>query len=121
MSISVSCWLCYCQVYTRRRQGSSSPTTIFRTQGRPISAVEQGLRELQGQFPADAGIRGVCITGSACYLGGEMASADIVKNEITAQAMAALQFVLDARTAIEIGGKMPSRFSSATVWSSILP
>ncbi|OGO00270.1 MAG: 2-hydroxyglutaryl-CoA dehydratase [Chloroflexi bacterium RBG_13_52_14] len=77
----------------------------LRTQGRPVAVVQQGLRELQGQIPADVSIRGVCTTGSARYLAGVIVGADVVKNEITAQSMAALHYVPDVRTVIEIGGQ----------------
>ena len=77
----------------------------LRTQGRPVAVVQQGLRELQGQIPADVRIRGVCTTGSARYLAGVIVGADVVKNEITAQSMAALHYVPDVRTVIEIGGQ----------------
>lgn len=92
-----------CALVTNR--GELIAHNYLRTQGRPVAAVQQGLRELQGQFPADASIRGVCTTGSARYLAGVVVGADVVKNEITAQAMAALQFVPDVRTVIEIGGQ----------------
>jgi predicted CoA-substrate-specific enzyme activase len=75
------------------------------TQGKPVSAVQQGLREIQGRLPPDVRIRGVCTTGSARYLAGVVVGADVVKNEITAQAVAALQYVPDVRTVIEIGGQ----------------
>ena len=75
------------------------------TQGKPVSAVQQGLREIQGQLPTEVRIRGVCTTGSARYLAGVIVGADVVKNEITAQAVAALHYVPDVRTVIEIGGQ----------------
>ena len=75
------------------------------TQGKPVSAVQQGLREIQGQLPTDVRIRGVCTTGSARYLAGVIVGADVVKNEITAQAVAALYYVPDVHTVIEIGGQ----------------
>lgn len=77
----------------------------LRTQGKPVAAVQQGLREIQGQLPTDVKIRGVCTTGSARYLAGVILGADVVKNEITAQAVAALHYVPDAHTVIEIGGQ----------------
>jgi len=77
----------------------------LRTQGRPIAVVQQGLGEIRGQLPARGEIRGACTTGSARYLAGVILGADLVKNEITAQAVAALHYVPGARTIIEIGGQ----------------
>lgn len=81
-------------------------TSLYmRTQGQPIAAVQRGLRDVAGRLPADAEVRGVGATGSARYLAGLVVSADVVKNEITCHAVAALQAVPDVRTVIEIGGQ----------------
>jgi predicted CoA-substrate-specific enzyme activase len=81
-------------------------TSLYlRTQGRPIVMLQQGLRELATRLPAGAQIKGVGTTGSARYLAGVILSADVVKNEITAQAVSALHFVPDVETVIEIGGQ----------------
>lgn len=81
-------------------------TSLYlRTQGRPIAMLQQGLRELATRLPAGARIKGVGTTGSARYLAGVILSADVVKNEITAQAVSALHFVPDVKTVIEIGGQ----------------
>ena len=81
-------------------------TSLYlRTQGRPIAMIQQGLKELATRLPPEAQIKGVGTTGSARYLAGVMVSADVVKNEITSQAVAALHFVPDVQTVIEIGGQ----------------
>ena len=81
-------------------------TSLYlRTQGRPIAMIQQGLKELATRLPAGAQIKGVGTTGSARYLAGVILSADVVKNEITAQAVSALHFVPDVKTVIEIGGQ----------------
>jgi len=77
----------------------------LRTQGKPVVMVQQGLREIVHSMPPDTQIRGVGTTGSARYLAGVIVSADIVKNEITSHAVAALQFMPDVQTVIEIGGQ----------------
>ena len=77
----------------------------LRTQGKPIDMVQQGLRELANIVPLGARIRGVGTTGSARHLAGVVVSADVIKNEITAQAVAALHFLPDVQTVIEIGGQ----------------
>ena len=75
------------------------------TQGKPIPVVQQGLREIERKLPAGARIRGVATTGSARYLAGVIVGADLVKNEITSHAVAALHYIPQARTIIEIGGQ----------------
>jgi len=75
------------------------------TQGRPIDAVQQGLQEIGERLPADCSIGGVATTGSARYLAGVIVGADLVKNEITAHAVAALHYFPDVQTIMEIGGQ----------------
>ncbi len=77
----------------------------LRTQGKPIAVVQRGLKEIRGQMPPRGEIRGVGTTGSARYLAGVILGADMVKNEITSQAVATLHYVPDVRTIIEIGGQ----------------
>ncbi len=75
------------------------------TQGRPIEAVQAGLKEIKKQLFDAAEIAGVAVTGSARYLVGVVTGADLVKNEITAHAVAVLKYVPDVRTVLEIGGQ----------------
>ncbi|MEA1959246.1 MAG: acyl-CoA dehydratase activase [Chloroflexota bacterium] len=77
----------------------------LRTEGQPIAAIQRGLKQLLDRLPDDAHIAGVATTGSARYLAGVMVHADLVKNEISCQAAAALHFLPDAATIIEIGGQ----------------
>lgn len=77
----------------------------LRTQGKPIAMVQEGLRAIQESLPPGAQVAGVGTTGSARYLAGVMVNADVVKNEITSHAVAALRCVPDVRTVIEIGGQ----------------
>jgi predicted CoA-substrate-specific enzyme activase len=75
------------------------------TEGRPVAVVQEGLRKIRRELPADVEIRGVATTGSARYLAGAVVGADLVKNEITCQAVAAIHEVPDVQTVIEIGGQ----------------
>ena len=75
------------------------------TQGKPIIMVQQGLKQIQQQLPKDVEIRGVATTGSARYLAGVIVGADLVKNEITSHAVAALLYIPEVQTIIEIGGQ----------------
>ncbi|MGB9781206.1 acyl-CoA dehydratase activase [Caldanaerobacter sp.] len=76
----------------------------IRTRGQPIKAVQEALREIKEKV-GDIKIKGVGTTGSARQLTGLMVGADIVKNEITAHAVAASSIVKDVNTVIEIGGQ----------------
>lgn len=76
----------------------------LKTAGRPIDAVQNGmtkLRESLGNIP----ISGVGTTGSGRQLADVMVGADVVKNEITSHAVAALKYVPGVRTVFEIGGQ----------------
>jgi predicted CoA-substrate-specific enzyme activase len=76
----------------------------LRTGGQPIRSLMEGLRELkEGQDILP--IAGVGATGSGRELAGVIVGADVVKNEITAHAIAAQQVVPGVRTILEIGGQ----------------
>jgi predicted CoA-substrate-specific enzyme activase len=86
-------------------QGSVVASVYLRTQGQPIRAVQDGLRQLGYQLPGEVEVLGAGTTGSARHLSGIIVGADIVKNEITAHAVAALHVVPEVRTVLEIGGQ----------------
>lgn len=73
--------------------------------GRPVAIVQQGLGQIGRQLPSSIAIKGVATTGSARYLAGAIVGADLVKNEITCQALAAVRYYPGVRTVIEIGGQ----------------
>jgi predicted CoA-substrate-specific enzyme activase len=75
------------------------------TGGEPVAAVQQGLKQIASQLPPDVAIKGAATTGSARYLAGTVVGADLVKNEITCQAVAAVHYIPDVQTVIEIGGQ----------------
>ncbi|ADL07032.1 acyl-CoA dehydratase activase [Thermosediminibacter oceani] len=85
--------------------GEVEEAVYIRTQGQPIKAVQEGLRLLNSRGHGKWDIRGVGTTGSGRQLAAVIAGADIVKNEITAHAVAAQKEVPDVRTVIEIGGQ----------------
>lgn len=81
-------------------------TDIYlQTQGQPIAMVQQGLKQIRQRLPADIKFAGVATTGSARYLAGVIVGADLVKNEITTHAVAALHYIPEVQTIIEIGGQ----------------
>jgi len=75
------------------------------TEGRPVAAVQKVLKQIGRQLPEKTEVAGMAATGSARHLAGAMVGADLVKNEITCQAVGAIHFVLEVRTIIEIGGQ----------------
>jgi predicted CoA-substrate-specific enzyme activase len=77
----------------------------LRTRGQPIQALQEGLKEMGRALPCAAQVAGVATTGSARQLAGVLVGADIVKNEITSHAVAALQYYPEVRTVVEIGGQ----------------
>lgn len=81
------------------------------TAGRPIEAVRQGLEEIYREVGNRVEIAGVGTTGSGRYMIADYIGADIVKNEITAQATAAAFIDRDVDTIFEIGGQ-DSKFIS---------
>src|SRR4030042_1606371 len=72
--------------------------------GRPVAVIQEGLGKISRQLPPDVTIKGVATTGSARYLAGAIVGADLVKNEITCQAAAAVHEIPEVHTVIEIGG-----------------
>jgi predicted CoA-substrate-specific enzyme activase len=77
----------------------------LRTKGQPIQVVQEGLKLLASAMPEDAVVSGVGVTGSARSLIGVAVGADVVKNEITAHAIAADLVVPGVQTVLEIGGQ----------------
>ncbi|NLK90324.1 MAG: 2-hydroxyglutaryl-CoA dehydratase [Clostridiales bacterium] len=75
------------------------------TNGRPIDAVQRALKEVKLQVDEVPNIKGVGTTGSGRNLAAMIVGADVVKNEITAHGIAALNFVDGVRTILEIGGQ----------------
>jgi predicted CoA-substrate-specific enzyme activase len=86
------------------RNGGVLDALYIRTQGRPIDAVQKGLRQIKERNPATE-ITGAGTTGSARQLTGVVVGADSIKNEITAHAVAAMHIMPDVRTVLEIGGQ----------------
>jgi predicted CoA-substrate-specific enzyme activase len=80
-------------------------STYLRTRGDPVDMVKQGLREIKKQMSREIEISGVATTGSGRYLAGVLVGADLVKNEITTHAVAAMQHISDVQTIFEIGGQ----------------
>jgi predicted CoA-substrate-specific enzyme activase len=87
------------------RQGRVIARSYLRTAGRPLDAVRQGLREIGEQVGEQVEVCGVGVTGSGRYLTGAYVGADVVRNEITSQARAAVAIDPTVDTVFEIGGQ----------------
>jgi len=77
----------------------------LRTMGRPIEVIQEGLKEAAAAVPPDIEIAGAGTTGSGRYLAGVMVGADVIKNEITAHAVASSMLVPDVKAVLEVGGQ----------------
>lgn len=79
-----------------------------RTNGDPLSAVRDTLLQIKRQVD-EKGYRigkiSAATTGSGRYLTGDYIGADLVRNEITAQASGARAYAGDVDTIFEIGGQ----------------
>lgn len=76
----------------------------IRTKGSPIKAVQDALSILKNKYN-NIEIGGAGTTGSGRQIASTLIGADVVKNEITTHAVAALELDRDVRTIIEIGGQ----------------
>ncbi|MEO0225773.1 MAG: acyl-CoA dehydratase activase, partial [candidate division WOR-3 bacterium] len=81
------------------------------TQGDPIKAVQIGLDKIYKELGNLVEIVAVGTTGSGRYLIGDFVGADVIRNEITAQARAAISIDPQVDTIFEIGGQ-DSKFIS---------
>ncbi len=75
------------------------------TAGKPLEAVRQGLDIVGRKVVGKVNILGAATTGSGRYLTGDFIGADIVINEITAQAAGAAIVNPKVDTIFEIGGQ----------------
>lgn len=85
--------------------GNLLSKSYLMTAGRPIEAVKQGMRDVYAEIGDNVEIVGVGTTGSGRYMIADYVGADIVKNEITAQATAAIYIDPNVDTIFEIGGQ----------------
>ncbi|MGE5560056.1 MAG: acyl-CoA dehydratase activase [Chloroflexota bacterium] len=89
--------------------GEVRQALYLRTMGEPIRVLQRGLTQLHDWLrqrgEADAAVIRCGATGSGRQLAAAVIGADVVKNEITAHAVAALAVVPDVRTVLEIGGQ----------------
>ncbi|MBW2038574.1 MAG: 2-hydroxyglutaryl-CoA dehydratase [Deltaproteobacteria bacterium] len=77
----------------------------LRNMGRPLEAIKEGLRQIRDQLGNNLKVQGLGTTGSARHLAAYLLGADVVKNEITAHAVAVIDLLPEVKTIIEIGGQ----------------
>ena len=88
-----------------RSDNTVEETLYLRTQGRPMQTIQDGINLLRKKMRDSAEIIGVGTTGSARQLAATLLGADVVKNEITAHAVAASRVNPEVQTILEIGGQ----------------
>ncbi|HBE78983.1 MAG TPA: 2-hydroxyglutaryl-CoA dehydratase [Firmicutes bacterium] len=85
-------------------QGTIVISKYLRNDGQPIQVIQDGLKSMLIEM-GSLKVLGLGTTGSGRLLAGTILGADIVKNEITAHATAAIHFTPDVKTILEIGGQ----------------
>jgi len=75
------------------------------TASKPLEAIRQGMVEIFDEVGDRVVVKGAGTTGSGRYLTGDFVGADVIRNEITAQATAAIAFDPEVDTIFEIGGQ----------------
>ncbi|QTL98477.1 2-hydroxyglutaryl-CoA dehydratase [Iocasia frigidifontis] len=76
----------------------------LRTKGQPLKVISEGINQLQDKYD-NSEIGAVGTTGSGRNLAGVILGADVIKNEITTHAVAAVHMIPDVKTVLEIGGQ----------------
>ena len=85
--------------------GKYVDSVMLKTAGKPVLAVQTGLNRLYEKRITEYDVKGVGTTGSGRALAGSLVGADVVKNEITAHAVAASTNIPGVQTILEIGGQ----------------
>jgi predicted CoA-substrate-specific enzyme activase len=75
------------------------------TASKPLEAIRQGMSEIYEEVGERVVVKAAGTTGSGRYLTGDFVGADLIRNEITAQATAAIAFDPEVDTIFEIGGQ----------------
>lgn len=75
------------------------------TASKPLHAIRRGLSEIYDEVGEAIEVIAAGTTGSGRYLTGDFIGADIIQNEITAQATAAIAYDSTVDTIFEIGGQ----------------
>lgn len=87
------------------KEGNYIDSVMLRTRGKPVVAIQTGLKIVIEKALENYNVLGVGTTGSGRNLAGALVGADVIKNEITAHAVAASTTVPGVQTILEIGGQ----------------
>ena len=90
---------------SKDEKGKYVDSYMLKTAGKPVDAVQNGLKQIISQALCEYSVKGVGTTGSGRNLAGALVGADVVKNEITAHAVAASTNIPGVQTILEIGGQ----------------
>jgi predicted CoA-substrate-specific enzyme activase len=85
-------------------EGNVLAAHYYRNDGEPLQAIQEGMAIIAKTI-GKATVAGVGTTGSGRLLAGAILGADLIKNEITAHAAAAMHFHPTVQTVLEIGGQ----------------
>lgn len=75
------------------------------TASKPLEAIRIGMSEIFEEVGDRVIVKAAATTGSGRYLTGDFVGADVIRNEITAQATAAIAYDKEVDTIFEIGGQ----------------
>ncbi len=75
------------------------------TASKPLEAIRIGMSEIEEEIGHRVVVKAAGTTGSGRYLTGDFIGADLIRNEITAQATAAIAYDPEVDTIFEIGGQ----------------
>jgi predicted CoA-substrate-specific enzyme activase len=75
------------------------------TASKPLEAIRHGMLEIFDEVGHRVVVKAAGSTGSGRYLTGDFIGADLIRNEITAQATAAIAYDKEVDTVFEIGGQ----------------
>ena len=75
------------------------------TASKPLEAIRRGMQEIWEEVGNRVEVKASGTTGSGRYLTGDFIGADLIRNEITAQATAAIACDPEVDTIFEIGGQ----------------
>ncbi|NLO47698.1 MAG: 2-hydroxyglutaryl-CoA dehydratase [Clostridiales bacterium] len=87
------------------KSGDILEKLYLKTSGHPVETLKNGLSRFKAMLGNKTEILAAGATGSGRQLAGLLIGADVVKNEITAHAVAALSVEPEVRTILEIGGQ----------------
>ncbi len=87
------------------KEGNIVAKTYLFHHGKPLESIKKALFDIKKKLPEDVEVKGVGTTGSGRYLVGDFVGADVIRNEITAQARGAMHLNPEVDTIFEIGGQ----------------